>query len=100
MFWAGESQPDFKPLTVGDGLSLPEPCASGFTPPEQGSPTPMAVSTRAEGAGLTLLHHVGKTSWLETQRGTKSNRPSSEWLGLILKNAEPKPGTTDYCFMS
>lgn len=59
----------------------------------------MAAPARAEGSGLIPLHRVGKTRWLVSQRGTKSNTPPSEWLGLILKNAEPKPGKTDYCFM-
>lgn len=76
----GEPQPDFKPLTVGDRhcVSLPKPYTPGFPPPEQGALSPPRQPPFWPGLyvqlGLALLHHMGRTSWLASQRGAKSSR--------------------------
>lgn len=56
---AGESQPDFKPLTGGNRLciSLPKPCAPSFTPPEQRTLSPPHRPLFQTGWSCSLSSH-------------------------------------------
>lgn len=111
---AGDSQPDFKPLTAGGRLcaSLPKPHAPGFTPPEQGDFSPHADHCPARGYMCisvlpSSIVRGGQAGWHPGEELRAAGLPAAEagLLGaspspseesrLTLEDAEPKPGGRD-----